>query len=48
MAPDRPVGCYGPEASAANKALVECKTVTLEKDVSDVDQYGRLLRYVRR
>jgi endonuclease YncB( thermonuclease family) len=46
VAPDRPVGCYGPEASAANKALVEGKTVTLEKDVSDVDQYGRLLRYV--
>ena len=46
VAPDRPVGCYGPEASAANKALVEGKTVTLEKDVSDMDQYGRLLRYV--
>lgn len=46
VAPDRPVGCYGPEASAANKALVEGQTVTLERDVSDVDQYGRLLRYV--
>ena len=46
VAPDRPVGCYGPEASAANKALVEGKEVTLEKDVSEVDQYGRLLRYV--
>ena len=44
--PNRPVGCYGPEASAANKALVEGKTVTLERDVSDIDQYGRLLRYI--
>jgi len=36
----------GPEASAANKALVEGKAVYLEKDVSDTDRYGRLLRYV--
>jgi hypothetical protein len=36
----------GPEATAANKALVENKTVTLEKDVSETDKYGRLLRYV--
>ena len=44
--PNRPVGCYGPEASAHNKSLVEGKTVGLEKDVSDTDRYGRLLRYV--
>lgn len=37
---------FGPEAFAANKALVEGKTVTLEKDVSPTDKYGRLLRYV--
>jgi micrococcal nuclease len=44
--PDKPVEWMGPEASAANKALVEGKTVYLEKDISETDQYGRLLRYV--
>jgi micrococcal nuclease len=44
--PGRPVGCFGPEASARNKALVLGKTVQLEKDVSETDRYGRLLRYV--
>ena len=44
--PRRPVQCYGHEASAKNKELVEGKTVRLEKDVSDKDTYGRLLRYV--
>jgi endonuclease YncB( thermonuclease family) len=34
------------EATAADQALIEGKTVTLVKDVSDTDQYGRLLRYV--
>lgn len=37
---------YGPEAKAKNIELVEGKLVTLEKDVSDTDRYGRLLRYV--
>jgi micrococcal nuclease len=37
---------YGPEARAKNIELVEGKLVTLEKDVSDTDKYGRLLRYV--
>lgn len=37
---------FGEEASAANRALVEGKTVQLEKDVSETDRYGRLLRYV--
>ena len=36
----------GPEASAANASLVAGKQVLLEKDVSETDQYGRLLRYV--
>ena len=44
--PNRPVGCYGPEASAFTKSLVEGQTVTLEKDVSETDRYDRLLRYV--
>jgi micrococcal nuclease len=36
----------GLQASQANVELVGGKTVTLEKDVSQTDQYGRLLRYV--
>lgn len=36
----------GPEASAANARLVAGKEVVLEKDVSETDQYDRLLRYV--
>lgn len=38
--------CFGLEASEQNKQLVEGKTVRLEKDVSETDRYGRLLRYV--
>ena len=34
------------EATAANVALVSGKTVILEKDISDTDRFGRLLRYV--
>jgi micrococcal nuclease len=37
---------YYEEALRANAALVEGKTVWMQKDVSDTDQYGRLLRYV--
>ena len=44
--PRRPVGYFGKEASDKNKELVEGKMVKLEKDVSDTDKYGRLLRYV--
>jgi micrococcal nuclease len=40
------VGFYGPEAKAKNIEMVEGKLVTLEKDVSETDKYGRLLRYV--
>jgi len=36
----------GSEASAANADLVEGRTLYLEKDQSDTDPYGRLLRYV--
>lgn len=46
VAPGKPVQPYGPEATAKNKELVGGKTVRLEKDVSETDQYGRLLRYV--
>jgi len=44
--PRKRVECYGREASQRNRDLVEGKTVELEKDVSETDQYDRLLRYV--
>ena len=44
--PGTPVEFMGKEASAANSAMVKDKTVILEKDVSETDQYDRLLRYV--
>ena len=44
--PSQPVECFGKEASAKNSELVEGKIVRLEKDVSETDRYGRLLRYV--
>ena len=43
--PTEPVGWMGPEAVEANQSLVGGKTVYLEKDVSETDKYGRLLRY---
>lgn len=36
----------GPEAADVNASLVAGREVVLEKDVSETDQYGRLLRYV--
>ena len=44
--PEKPVQCFGLEASAKNKELVEGAIVRLERDISDTDKYGRLLRYV--
>lgn len=44
--PRREVECFGKEASEFNKKLVEGKTVRLERDISDWDKYGRLLRFV--
>lgn len=44
--PRKSVQCFGKEASAKNKELVGGGTVGLEKDVSETDKYGRLLRYV--
>lgn len=46
VAPGRPVECFGREASERNRELVEGATVGLEKDVSETDRFGRLLRYV--
>ena len=36
----------GMEAWQANRRLVEGKRIRLERDVSETDKYGRLLRYV--
>lgn len=44
--PSKGVECFGPEASKFNTQLVKGKTITMEKDVSDTDRYGRLLRYI--
>ncbi|MEK6709242.1 MAG: thermonuclease family protein [Nitrospinota bacterium] len=44
--PRRPPGCLGAEAAALNRRLVEGRAVRLERDLRDVDRYGRLLRYV--
>ena len=44
--PQKTVECFGREASNKNRELVEGKFVQLEKDVSETDKYGRLLRYV--
>ena len=41
-----PAEYFGLEAAEKNRALVDGKTVTLVKDVSETDKYGRLLRYV--
>ena len=38
--------CFGSEALEKNRLLVEGKVVRLEKDISETDKYGRLLRYV--
>jgi len=44
--PTKGVEEYGKEASAKNKELVGGEGVQLERDVSETDKYGRLLRYV--
>jgi micrococcal nuclease len=44
--PRRPIQCFGKEASERNRQLVEGQTVGLEKDISETDDFDRLLRYV--
>jgi len=44
--PRKPVQAFGPEATALNKSLVQGQRVCLEKDITERDRYGRLLRYV--
>ena len=47
--PTKPVGCYGPEASAFTKAQLPKGTkVKLVRDVEARDYYDRLLAYVYR
>ncbi len=38
--------CYGKEATEKNRELVAGQEVILVRDISDTDQFGRLLRYV--
>jgi len=38
--------CFSREATEKNKMLVEGKIIRMAKDISDMDKYGRLLRYV--
>jgi micrococcal nuclease len=44
--PHRPVGCYGPEASAYTKHLLTGRRVRLTYDRDLHDRYGRWLAYV--
>ena len=44
--PRKSVQCFGKEASNKTKNLPTGKEVVLQKDVSEVDKYGRLLRFV--
>ncbi|AQS56943.1 thermonuclease family protein [Novibacillus thermophilus] len=44
--PSKPVQPFGPEASDFAKETLEGKDVELELDVSERDQYGRVLAYV--
>ncbi|MFA4819150.1 MAG: thermonuclease family protein [Patescibacteria group bacterium] len=44
--PRRMVQCFGNAAKAKNTELTAGQKVRLEPDVSERDQYGRLLRYV--
>lgn len=44
--PDRPVGCYGPQASAFVKHWLTGRSVKLVYDRETHDKYGRFLAYV--
>ena len=49
VAPNKPVECFGPEASAHTKKLLGDDTIVrLERDATTRDRYGRLLAYVYR
>lgn len=40
------IDCFAQEATQKLKELLNKKEVVLEKDISETDKYGRLLRYV--
>ncbi len=42
----KPQECFAKEASEINSSIVSGSTVRLVPDISDTDDYGRLLRYV--
>ena len=44
--PDKPIGCYGPEAAAFTASRLSGRTVRLRFDRQRRDRYGRLLAYV--
>ena len=44
--PPEPAEYFSKEASEKNRELVDGRTVRLEKDVSETDEHGRLLRYI--
>ncbi len=44
--PSKSVACFGKESSEKAKEVLGESLVRLEKDVSEKDKYGRLLRYV--
>ncbi len=44
--PNKKIECFGQEAAAENTRLLMGKQITLIKDTSETDRYGRILRYV--
>ncbi|MEZ5170208.1 MAG: thermonuclease family protein [Acidimicrobiia bacterium] len=44
--PDRPVGCYGPEAADFTEVQLLGRQVAVERDVEARDVYGRMLAYL--
>jgi micrococcal nuclease len=44
--PRKPVQCFGPEASSYTQAQLSGRSVRLEADVEERDQYGRRRAYV--
>jgi len=46
VAPGTPVEPYALEAAGENRRLLQSGDLILERDVSEVDRFGRLLRYV--
>lgn len=44
--PNKGVQCFGKKASEKNTEIVLGKTVRMDKDVSERDRYGRLLRFI--